>query len=61
MKKGRGPVTTRSKGSEFSPLLVSLFLPQGASSFTPEGAMGYFNFSLFPVNLGVVVLEPVVA
>ena len=23
--------------------------------------MGHFNFSLFPVNLGVVVLEPVVA
>jgi len=61
LEKGRGSITTRSEGSEFSPLLVGLFLPQGMSSFTPEGATGHFNFSLFPVNLGVVVLEPVIA
>ena len=30
-------------------------------SFTPEWTTGHFDFSLFPVNLGVVILEPVVA
>ena len=41
--------------------MVGLFLPKGASSFIPEWTTGYFDFSLFPVNLGVVILEPVIA
>ena len=41
--------------------MVGLFFPKGASSFIPEWTTGYFDFSLFPVNLGVVILEPVVA
>ena len=61
MEKGRGSVTTQSEGSEFSPLLVGLFLLQGVSSFIPERATDHFDFPLFPVNLGVMVLEPVVA
>ena len=31
------------------------------SSFTPEWTTGHFDFSFFPVNLGVVILEPVIA
>jgi len=61
LEQGCGSVVTRSEGSEFSPLLVGLFLLLGVSSFTPKWTMGHFDFSLFPVNLGVVVLEPVVA
>jgi len=49
------------EGSEFSSFLAGLFLPEGASSFTPEWTTGHFDFSLFPVNLGVVILEPVIA
>ena len=52
---------TQSESLEFNPLLAGLFLLQGASSFTPEQTMGHLDFSLIPVNLGVVVLEPVVA
>ena len=52
---------TQLESSEFNPLLAGLFLPQGASSFTPEQTTGHLDFSLFLVNLGVVVLELVVA
>ena len=52
---------TQLESSEFNPLLAGLFLPQGASSFTPEQTTGHLDFSLFLVNLGVVVLEPVIA
>ena len=52
---------TRPEGSEFDPLLASLFLSQGASSLTAEGTASHFNLSFFLVNLGVVVLEPVIA
>jgi len=31
------------------------------SSLTPERTASHFDFSFFPVNLGAVVLEPVVA
>ena len=31
------------------------------SSFTAEGTIGHLDFSFFPVNLGVVVLELVIA
>ena len=51
----------RLKGSEFNPLLASLFLPQGVSSLAAEGTASHFNLSFFLVNLGVVVLEPVIA
>jgi len=46
---------------EFSSFLAGLLLPEGASSFTPEWTTGHFNFSFFPVNLGIVILELVVA
>jgi len=51
----------QSEGLEFSPLLAGLFLLQGTSSFILEWTTGHFDFSLFPVNLGIVVLESVVA
>jgi len=56
-----GSVTTRSEGLEFNPLLVGLFLPLGMSSFILEWITGHFDFSLFLVNLEVVVLKPIVA
>jgi len=31
------------------------------SSFTPEGTTGHLDFSFFPVDLRVVILEPVIA
>ena len=52
---------TQSESLEFNPLLAGLFLPQSTSFFIPERTTGYLNFSLFLVDLGVVVLEPVVA
>ena len=52
---------TRSEGSEFNPFLVSLFLPQGTFSLIAKGTASHFDLSFFPVNLGVVVLEPVIA
>ena len=61
LEQGYGSVVTRLEGLEFSPLLASLFLPLGTFPFTPEWTMGHFDFSLFLVNLGVMVLEPVVA
>ena len=54
-------ITTQSEGPEFNPLLAGLFLLQNVFSFTLEWTMGHFDFLLFLVNLGVVVLEPVVA
>jgi len=51
---------TQSESPEFNPLLVGLFLLLGMFSFAPERTMDHFNFSLFLVNLGVIVLEPVV-
>ena len=59
--QGRGSIVTQSESLEFNPLLAGLFLPQGTSSFTLERTMGHLDFSFFPVDLGVVVLEPVVA
>ena len=41
--------------------MAGLFLPQGAFSFIPEQTTGHLDFSFFPVNLGVVVLELVIA
>jgi len=52
---------TRSEGLEFNPLLASLFLSQGTSSLIVEGTASHFDLSFFPVNFGVMVLEPVVA
>ena len=52
---------TRPEGSEFNPLLVSLFLSQDMFSLTAEGTASHFDLFFFPVDLGVVVLEPVVA
>jgi len=46
---------------EFSSFLVGLFLLEGASSFTLEWITGHFDFSFFPVNFGVVILELVIA
>ena len=61
LEQGCGSIVTRSEGLEFSSFLASLFLPLGVSPFTLEWTMDHFNFSFFLVNLGVVVLEPVVA
>jgi len=49
------------EGSEFSSFLAGLFLLEGTSFFTPEWTAGHFDFLLFPVNLGVVILELVIA
>jgi len=56
-----GSITTRLKGSEFNPLLASLFLLQGTFSLTAKGTTSHFDLSFFPVDLGVVVLELVIA
>ena len=45
----------------YNPFLVSLFLPQSTFSLIAKGTASHFNLSFFPVNLGVVVLEPVIA
>jgi len=52
---------TRSEGSEFNPLLASLFLLQGMFFLAAEETASHFDLFFFLVNLGVVVLELVIA
>jgi len=61
LEQGYGFVATQLESLEFNPLLAGLFLLQDMSSFTLEWTTGHLNFSFFPVDLGVVVLELVVA
>jgi len=52
---------TISDGLKLESFLAGLFLPEGTSIFAAKRAADHFDFFFLPVNLGVVVLEPVIA